>query len=111
MFHTKPLRRWKPDESGYSEIAFNEASDAEHAWFAAHYRELYNPVFAYLEKLPSNTLVLFDRIEVGKNVFSHLRETYAGKKRVYYVDGSVPVEEREATREEFEKSDGNLLVA
>lgn len=111
LFNVKSARRWKPDENGYSEIAFNEASDAEHAWFAAHYRELYQPVFAYLEKLPSNTLVLFDRIEVGRNVFQYLRELYAGKKKVFYVDGSVPVEDREATRDEFEKSDGNLLVA
>ena len=68
-------------------------------------------MFDYLFKLQYNTLILFDRIEVGKNIFNYAKELYAGKKQVFYIDGSIDVKEREKARDSFEQSDGNLLIA
>ena len=111
LFHMNSLKKYKPDEYGYSEIAFDDANNAEHAYFEKHYAELYKPVFDYLFKLQYNTLILFDRIEVGKNIFNYAKELYAGKKQVFYIDGSIDVKEREKARDSFEQSDGNLLIA
>lgn len=111
LFHINSLKKYKPDEYGYSEIAFDDANNAEHAYFEKHYAELYKPVFDYLFKLQYNTLILFDRIEVGKNIFNYAKELYAGKKQVFYIDGSIDVKEREKARDSFEQSDGNLLIA
>lgn len=72
---------------------------------------MYKPVFNYLMQFSTNTLVLFDRIEVGKNIFSYAKVLYAGKKLVYYIDGSIDVKTREEIRDSFEQQDGNLLIA
>ena len=72
---------------------------------------MYKPVFDYLMQFSTNTLVLFDRIEVGKNIFSYAKDLYAGKKLVYYIDGSIDVKTREEIRDSFEQQDGNLLIA
>jgi hypothetical protein len=45
--------------------------------------------------LNSNTLILFDRVEVGRNLFDFAKNLYAGKKNVFYIDGSIPVSDRE----------------
>ena len=44
-------------------------------------------------------------------MFELAKELYAGKKNIFYIDGSIDVAERERVRDEFEKDDGNLLVA
>lgn len=111
LFHTNSLRKYCPDEFGYSDIAFDEANKAEHEYFEKHYADLYKPVFEYLFNLSSNTLILFDRIEVGKNIFEYAKQLYAGKKEVFYIDGSIDVKDREEARDNFEKCDGNLLIA
>lgn len=111
LFNINSLKKYKPDEYGYSEIAFDDANNAEHAYFEKHYVDLYKPVFDYLFKLQYNTLILFDRIEVGKNIFNYAKDLYAGKKQVFYIDGSIDVKEREKARDSFEQSDGNLLIA
>jgi len=91
LFHVHSLKKYMPDEFGYSEIAFDEANKAEHEYFEKHYAELYKPVFDYLFNLHTNTLILFDRIEVGKNIFEYAKQLYAGKKEVFYIDGSIDV--------------------
>lgn len=103
-------RKYRPDETGYSDIAFDEASKAEHEYFAKHYKDLYKPVFEYVKSLSTNTLVLFDRIEIGQNLFAYAKELY-GDKSVFYIDGSIDVRVREDIRASFESSDGNLLFA
>ena len=91
LFHTDSLRKYKPDEFGNSEIAFNEAHDAEHDYYAKHYKDLYSPVLSYLDTLNENILVLFDRIEVGQNLSEYAKEIMKTKD-VSYIDGSVPIE-------------------
>ena len=110
LFHTDSLRKYKPDEFGNSEIAFNEAHDAEHDYYAKHYKDLYSPVLGYLDTLDENILVLFDRIEVGQNLSEYAKEIMKTKD-VFYIDGSVPVEEREKIRAKLESSGNNILFA
>ena len=44
-------------------------------------------------------------------MFELAKELYAGKKNVFYIDGSININDRENVRSEFEKNDGNLLIA
>lgn len=111
LFNLHTDRKYRPDEFGYSDIAFDEANKAEHDYFAKHYKDLYRPVFEYLKTVPQNTLILFDKIEIGKNLFEYAKELYAGMKNTYYIDGSVDVNVRETIRADFEKTDDNLLIA
>ena len=110
LFNLHTARKYRPDETGYSDIAFDDANKAEHEYFAKHYKDLYKPVFEYVKTLSSNTLILFDRIEIGQNLFEYAKELY-DNKNVFYIDGSVDVKFREEIRTTFEKSDGNLLFA
>ena len=96
--------------AGESDIMFNDAYIAEKEYFNKWYKELYKPAFEYLISLKSNTLMLFDRIEIGTNLYEYAKELYSDKN-VYYIDGSVDVHVREEIRKNFEKSDGNLLIA
>ena len=97
-------------DAGESDVMFNDAYIAEKDYFNKWYRELYRPVFEYLISLKSNTLMLFDRIDIGTGLFEYARELYSDKN-VFYIDGSVDVHEREHIRSLFEQSDGNLLIA
>ncbi len=110
LFNLRTTRKYKPDEFGYSEIAFDDANKAEHEYFAKHYKDLYKPIFEYVKSLKSNTLILFDRIEIGQNLFEYAKQLYQDKS-VYYIDGSIDVNVRESIRNEFDESDGNLLFA
>ena len=110
MFHADSEVKYHEDEFGQSNIEFDEAYRAEHKYFEDHYKDLYKPVFDYLFNLNTNTLILFDRIEIGKNLFELAKELYPHKS-VYYIDGAIEVKEREKVRDSFEKCDGNLLLA
>ena len=89
---------------------FNDAYIAEKDYFNKWYKDLYKPAFEYLMALKSNTLMLFDRIEIGTNLYEYAKALYKDKN-VYYIDGSIDVHDREKVREAFEMSDGNLLIA
>ena len=93
-----------------SDVMFNDAYIAEKEYFNKWYKELYKPAFEYLISLKSNTLMLFDRIEIGTNLYEYAKELYKDKN-VYYIDGSTNVNDREDIRSKFEASDGNLLIA
>ena len=94
LFNLNPLVKYHEDEFGQSDIAFDDAYKAEHKYFEEHYRDLYKPVFDYLFTLSTNTLILFDRIEIGTNLFNYAKELYPDRN-VYYIDGSIDVAVRE----------------
>ena len=96
--------------SGESDVMFNDAYIAEKEYFNKWYKDLYKPAFEYLISLKTNTLMLFDRIEIGTNLYEYAKELYIDKN-VYYIDGSIDVHKREEIRAKFEESDGNLLIA
>ena len=96
--------------SGESDVMFNDAYIAEKEYFNKWYKDLYKPAFDYLISLKSNTLMLFDRIDIGTNLYEYAKELYSDKN-VFYIDGSIDVHEREKIRSAFEQSDGNILIA
>jgi len=94
------------------DIAFNESYNDELAYINDNYNKLYDPILAYIEKnLKGNVLVLFDRIEFGRNVCALAKENKTRNSNVYYIDGETPVDEREDIRLKLEESDNNILFA
>ena len=110
LFHLNPLKRYRPDENGYSEIPFNAAHDAEHEYYAQYYKELYTPVLKYISKFNDNTLLLFDKIEFGTRLFELTKSLFPDKK-VHYIDGSVDVKDRLEICRQMEEGDRNILFA
>lgn len=95
-----------------NDIAFNEAYEAETNYVIKEHEKLYSPAFDFIEqKAVGNVLILFDRLDLGKNMFEFAKERKLRGANIFYIDGSIPVEERERIRAEFEKSDNNILFA
>ena len=67
-------------EAGESDVMFNDAYIAEKEYFNKWYKDLYKPVFEYLIKLNSNTLMLFDRIDIGTGLYEYAKELYVDKQ-------------------------------
>jgi superfamily II DNA or RNA helicase len=61
------------------------------------------------EKLTTNTLVLVDRIAHGEFLLDYLSNNT--NKQIYFVQGSVEVEEREKIRELMENTQGVICIA
>lgn len=109
LFNLNTTRKYKPDEFGNSDIAFDESFNAEFAYFNLKYIELFTPVIEYVAKLPENSLVLFDKIEVGKNLFE-LASNMGTSKKIHYIDGATPVKQREEIRKHLEQDGDNILI-
>jgi hypothetical protein len=71
---------------------------------------LYTPVLNYVKSLHENVLVLFDRLETGKSIFE-LAKTVFNDKKIWYIDGSTPIDEREKIRSSLEQNGDNVLFA
>lgn len=89
-------------------IKFNEAFDDEIAYINENYGKLYSPIISEMVNLEGNTLVLFDRLEFGKNMYELTKGISFGRG-VYYIDGQTPVEQREEARSRLEKTNDNIL--
>lgn len=102
----------KTKYNDFNDIAYNEAYNAELEYLSKNCEKLYSPVFDVIENdLKGNILVLFDRIEFGKNIFELAKERKMRCSEMYYIDGNVPVAERENIRNIFENSNNNILFA
>lgn len=108
LFNVNSNRKYRPDEGGQSDIMFNEAYNAELEYYKKYYIDLYTPMLKYIGGLDENTMVLFDRIEIGQSLFE-LSKTILPDKNPMYIDGSTKVEDREAVRAQMEKNGGNVL--
>ena len=65
------------------DIFFNDAFNAELEHYKKFYIDIYTPVLKYLSSIDENILVLFDKIEVGKNVFELAKQIVPSKKAHY----------------------------
>ncbi len=110
LFHCNSNRKYKPDEFGVSDVQFNEAYNAELEHFNKWHVDLYTPVLNYVKSLHENVLVLFDRLETGKSIFE-LAKTVFNDKKIWYIDGSTPIDEREKIRSSLEQNGDNVLFA
>ena len=108
LFHENSAVKYvAQDVSG---INFDDAARAEHEYFAKWYGDLYRPVLDKAAAMGGNTLVLFDKIDIGKSLFEKFRQLHPGKN-AFYTDGQTKVQDREKIREDFEKDDGNVLFS
>lgn len=94
----------------WSGINFDDAAKAEHEYFAKWYGDLYRPVLDKAASMPGNTLVLFDKLDIGQSLFGKFKELHPGRP-AFYADGQTKVQDREKVRADFEESDGNVLFS
>ena len=109
LFNLNSVNKFHQDDLSEGDIFFNDAFNAELEHYKKFYIDIYTPVLKYLSSIDENILVLFDKIEVGKNVFELAKQIVPSKK-AHYIDGSTPVEERECIRSELEQNGNNILI-
>ena len=105
LFHTNSTRRF--DSENPSEVTFNEAYYAETDYIIENCKRLYSPILDEIEKMKGNTLILFDRIEFGQNMYELCKGR--SSKDVRYLDGSTKISVRESDRSDLEKTSDNVL--
>lgn len=110
LFHVDSNKKYIADDPEGCDIRFDDAVKAEHEYFAQWYKDLYKPALDYTAGLDGNTLVLFDKIDIGSSIYEYFKELYPDK-RAFYNDGSTKVKDREETRSGLEDSSGNVLFA
>lgn len=107
LFNLKSVKRYS--EGG--DIAFNDAYNSEIEYINKNYEKLYTPILDEIKTIEGNVLILFDRIEFGKNMYEYAKELNLRNSNIFYIDGSLKVEIREQIRSDFEKSNNNILFA
>lgn len=108
LFNLQSVNKYTPNEYGYSEISFNDAYNAEIEYFNNNYEKLYRPILENIQTLNGNSLILFDRIEFGKNMFDLAKEILPDKN-IFYIDGNIDVKLREDIRLRIEQ-DTNCII-
>lgn len=82
--------------------------EEETVWL--HTNEFRNELLGKLiDKLETNTLVLVDRIVHGEILLEFLKQKTT--KQIYFIQGSVEVEEREKLRQLMEETNGVVCIA
>ena len=69
-----------------------------------------NIIQKIVDKLDTNTLILVDRIVHGEHLLEFLK-TNLNSKQIYFIQGSVDVEEREHVRQVMEQHSGIVCIA
>lgn len=110
LFHERSLKKYVADDPEGCDIRFDDAVKAEHEYAAKWCKEIYAPVLDLVAGMKGNTLVLFDKIDVGTALYDAYVEKHPDAK-AFYNDGQTKVKEREETRSGLEDSDGNVLFA
>lgn len=112
LFNLHP--RIKYSAEGDSQIAFSDPYIAETEYMSKNCMDLYSPILTNQNvkfSKTENTLILFDRIEFGKALFEFLKQIKFNDAQIYYIDGSVPIDEREKIRLLCETSQNVVIVA
>lgn len=63
-----------------------------------------------IKSAPKNSLVLFFRVDYGKDIFDKLRMK-TNDRKVFYVDGGVDSDLREDYKAQMEQGEGKIMVA
>jgi superfamily II DNA or RNA helicase len=101
LFHVNSTRKYVADDPDGCDIRFDDAVKAEHEYVAKWYREIYSPVLEVVAGLKGNTLVLFDKLDIGRSLYELFRERHPGIVS-FYNDGSTKVKDREDVRSGLE---------
>jgi len=111
MFSLNTTKKFDNEDDSEDAQKFNAAYNEEIAYIDKNSYNLYKKPLEYIVNTDSNNiLILFDRLEFAKNIYNEVKDTTLDKK-VYYVDGSISIQEREKIRAEFEKQNGGILFA
>lgn len=110
LFHVDSTKKYVADDPNGCDIRFDDAVKAEHEYIARWFKEIYAPVMKLVSGLEGNTLVLFDKLDIGRSLYEYFSDTYPSRP-AFYNDGSTKVRDREGVRSGLEESDGNVLFA
>ena len=104
------------DETGMALVGSGDPFRAEQKYMVDNCEKLFQPVLNYIVSettLNDNTIVLFDRTEMGERLFNYLsllKERNIIDRTPLFIDGSIPVAERERVRKYVENNTGCLLL-
>ena len=117
LFHPNSIYKVNSvDETGMSLVGSGDPFRAEQKYMVENCEKLFQPVLNYLvtETTPNdNAIILFDRTEMGERLFNYLdllKERKLIDRTPLFIDGSIPVAERERVRKYVEENSGCLLV-
>ena len=117
LFHPNSIYKVNDvDESGVSLVGSGDAFRAEQQYMIDNCERLFKPVLDYIlneTTLNDNTIILFDRTEMGERLYDHLtmlKEQNEIDRTPLFINGSIPVAERERVRKYVEENSGCLLL-
>lgn len=117
LFHPNSIYKVNSvDETGMSLVGSGDPFRAEQKYMVDNCEKLFQPVLNYIinETTPEdNAIILFDRTEMGERLFNYLdllKERKIIDRTPLFIDGSIPVAERERVRKYVEDNSGCLLV-
>lgn len=107
------------DNHKFAEGVYNikKRGDGQQAWllekeYAANSTKRKTFIKNLVDKFTSNSLILFQNIEYGSDLYSFLKDNCQSKD-IFYIDGSTSMEKREYIKTKMEDTSGNpkILVA
>ena len=117
LFHPNSIYKVNSvDETGMALVGSGDPFRAEQKYMVDNCEKLFMPVLNYLltETTPDdNAIILFDRTEMGERLFNFLdilKERGTIDRTPLFIDGSIPVAERERVRKYVENNSGCLLI-
>ena len=117
LFHPNSIYKVNSvDETGMALVGSGDPFRAEQKYMVDNCERLFQPVLNYIVSettLNDNTIVLFDRTEMGERLFNYLdllKERGVIDRTPLFIDGSIPVAEREKVRKYVEEHSGCLLL-
>ena len=117
LFHPNSIYKVNSvDETGMGLVGSGDPFRAEQKYMVDNCEKLFQPVLNYIltETTPEdNAIILFDRTEMGERLFNYLdiqKERGIIDRTPLFIDGSIPVAERERVRKYVEENSGCLLV-
>lgn len=117
LFHPNSIYKVNSvDETGMGLVGSGDPFRAEQKYMVDNCERLFQPVLNYIltETTPEdNAIILFDRTEMGERLFNYLdiqKERKIIDRTPLFIDGSIPVSERERVRKYVEDNSGCLLV-
>lgn len=117
LFHPNSIYKVNSvDETGMSLVGSSDPYRAEVKFVVDNCEKLFQPILDYIlneTTLNDNTIVLFDRTEMGERLFNHLdllHERGQIDRTPLFIDGSIPVSERERVRKYVEDNTGCILL-
>lgn len=102
-FEHRPKPYWPITDENYDKMHW-----IEYDWIETNQKVL-QFITIFMTKLKENSVILFDHTKHGESLFQMIKEKHKGTVR--FINGEVPLDEREKTRKLMEKKNNVILVA